>query len=113
VNHPKARMVSLTGSIATGATIISSTADSVKRMHMKLGGKAPMIIFNDADIDAAVGGIRTFGFYSAGQDCTAACRIYAQVDIYDAFVEKLGAAVAIIKCGYATRQSRSWGRMSA
>jgi hypothetical protein len=70
-------MVSLTGSIATGANIISSTADSVKRMHMELGGKAPVIMFDDADIDAAVEGIRTFGFYNAGQDCTAACRIYA------------------------------------
>jgi len=99
VNHPKVRMVSLTGSIATGANIISSTADSVKRMHMELGGKAPVIIFNDADIEAAVEGIRTFGFYNAGQDCTAACRIYAQAEIYDAFVEKLGAAVASIKYG--------------
>jgi acyl-CoA reductase-like NAD-dependent aldehyde dehydrogenase len=76
-------MVSLTGSIATGANIISSTADSVKRMHMELGGKAPVIIFDDADIDAAVEGIRTFGFYNAGQDCTAACRIYAQEGIYE------------------------------
>jgi aminobutyraldehyde dehydrogenase len=83
VTHPKVRMVSLTGSIATGANIISSTADSVKRMHMELGGKAPVIIFDDADIDAAVEGIRTFGFYNAGQDCTAACRIYAQEGIYE------------------------------
>ncbi|MFJ4373089.1 gamma-aminobutyraldehyde dehydrogenase [Pseudomonas japonica] len=99
VTHPKVRMVSLTGSIATGSNIISSTADSVKRMHMELGGKAPVIIFDDADIDAAVEGIRTFGFYNAGQDCTAACRIYAQSGIYEKFVEKLGAAVASIKYG--------------
>ena len=99
VTHPKVRMVSLTGSIATGSNIISSTADSVKRMHMELGGKAPVIIFDDADIDAAVEGIRTFGFYNAGQDCTAACRIYAQDGIYDRFVEKLGAAVSSIKYG--------------
>jgi len=99
VTHPKVRMVSLTGSIATGANIIASTADSVKRMHMELGGKAPVIIFDDADIDAAVEGIRTFGFYNAGQDCTAACRIYAQSGIYEQFVEKLGKAVASIKHG--------------
>ncbi|MET1077810.1 MAG: gamma-aminobutyraldehyde dehydrogenase [Pseudomonas sp.] len=99
VNHPSVRMVSLTGSIATGAGIIASTADSVKRLHMELGGKAPVIIFDDADIDAAVDGIRTFGFYNAGQDCTAACRIYAQQGIYERFVEKLGAAVASIKTG--------------
>ena len=99
VTHKKVRMVSLTGSIPTGSNIISSTADTVKRMHMELGGKAPVIIFNDADIDAAVDGIRAFGFYNAGQDCTAACRIYAQKDIYDQFVQKLGEAVGSIKYG--------------
>ncbi|MCQ0166328.1 gamma-aminobutyraldehyde dehydrogenase [Pseudomonas sp. S12(2018)] len=99
VTHPKVRMVSLTGSIATGSQIITSTADSVKRLHMELGGKAPVIIFDDADIDAAVEGIRTFGFYNAGQDCTAACRIYAQAGIYDTFVNKLGEAVASLRHG--------------
>ncbi|AMO78265.1 gamma-aminobutyraldehyde dehydrogenase [Pseudomonas citronellolis] len=97
--HPKVRMVSLTGSVATGSRIIAGTADTVKRMHMELGGKAPVIIFDDADIDAAVEGIRTFGFYNAGQDCTAACRIYAQKGIYAKFVEKLGEAVASIRYG--------------
>ncbi|GGU48404.1 gamma-aminobutyraldehyde dehydrogenase [Pseudomonas laurentiana] len=99
VTHPKVRMVSLTGSVATGSRIISGTADSVKRMHMELGGKAPVIIFDDADIDAAVEGIRTFGFYNAGQDCTAACRIYAQKGIYEQFVAKLGEAVSTIQPG--------------
>ena len=98
-NHPKVRMVSLTGSVATGSRIIAGTADTVKRMHMELGGKAPVIIFDDADIDAAVEGIRTFGFYNAGQDCTAACRIYAQKGIYAKFVEKLGEAVSTITYG--------------
>jgi aminobutyraldehyde dehydrogenase len=99
VTHKKVRMVSLTGSIPTGSSIISSTADTVKRMHMELGGKAPVIIFDDADLDAAVEGIRTFGFYNAGQDCTAACRIYAQKGIYEKFVAKLGEAVGSIKYG--------------
>ncbi len=99
VTHAKVRMVSLTGSIATGSHIIADTADSVKRMHMELGGKAPVIIFDDADIDAAVEGIRTFGFYNAGQDCTAACRIYAQKGIYEKFVQKLSEAVSTIKTG--------------
>ncbi len=98
-SHAKVRMVSLTGSVATGSRIIAGTADTVKRMHMELGGKAPVLIFDDADIDAAVEGIRTFGFYNAGQDCTAACRIYAQKGIYAKFVEKLGAAVASIQYG--------------
>lgn len=99
VTHKKVRMVSLTGSIPTGSNIISSTADTVKRMHMELGGKAPVIIFDDADLDAAVEGIRTFGFYNAGQDCTAACRIYVQKGIYEQFVTKLGEAVSSIKYG--------------
>ncbi|MBP0644495.1 aldehyde dehydrogenase family protein, partial [Mycobacterium tuberculosis] len=88
VTHPKVRMVSLTGSIPTGAHIIGATASSVKRMHMELGGKAPVLVFDDADIDAAIDGIRTFGFYNAGQDCTAACRLYVQAGIYDRFVER-------------------------
>ncbi len=99
VTHARVRMVSLTGSIATGANIISSTAASVKRMHMELGGKAPVLIFDDADIEAAVEGIRTFGFYNAGQDCTAACRIYAQKGIYEKFVAALGDAVGSLKTG--------------
>ena len=107
--HPKVRMVSLTGSIPTGSAIISSTADSVKRMHMELGGKAPVIIFDDADIDAAVEGIRTFGFYNAGQDCTAACRIYAQKGIYEQFVAKLGEAVSSIKYGLQDDESTELG----
>ena len=97
--HEKVRMVSLTGSIATGEHIIGHTASSIKRTHMELGGKAPVIVFDDADLDAVVEGVRTFGFYNAGQDCTAACRIYAQKGIYAALVEKLGAAVASLKMG--------------
>ncbi|MGJ7550900.1 gamma-aminobutyraldehyde dehydrogenase [Pseudomonas alloputida] len=99
VNHPKVRLVSLTGSVATGARIIASTASSVKRTHMELGGKAPVLIFDDADIDAAVEGIRAFGFYNAGQDCTAACRLYVQQGVYEQFISKLGEAVASLRMG--------------
>ncbi|MDH0144196.1 gamma-aminobutyraldehyde dehydrogenase [Aquipseudomonas alcaligenes] len=99
VTHPKVRMVSLTGSIPTGVNIVSSTAETMKRTHMELGGKAPVLIFDDADIDAAVEGIRAFGFYNAGQDCTAACRIYAQKGVYQQFVAKLGEAVSTLKLG--------------
>lgn len=99
--HPKVRMVSLTGSIATGEHIISHTAPSIKRTHMELGGKAPVIVFDDADIEAVVEGVRTFGYYNAGQDCTAACRLYAQKGIYDTLVEKLGAGGGNVKIGFA------------
>ncbi|AHJ73863.1 aminobutyraldehyde dehydrogenase [Kosakonia sacchari] len=111
--HEKVRMVSLTGSIATGEHIIGHTASSIKRTHMELGGKAPVIVFDDADLDAVVEGVRTFGFYNAGQDCTAACRIYAQKDIYDALVEKLGAAVASLKMGAPDDESTELGPLSS
>ncbi|WP_421333238.1 gamma-aminobutyraldehyde dehydrogenase [Aeromonas sp. 603607] len=99
VEHPLVRMVSLTGDIATGQKILQSAARTMKRTHLELGGKAPVIIFDDADMEAVVAGIRTFGFYNAGQDCTAACRIYAQGKIYDKFVAAMTEAVASIKVG--------------
>lgn len=98
-NHPLVKMVSLTGSVATGARIISNTSHDIKRMHMELGGKAPVIIFDDADIDAAVDGIRSFGFYNAGQDCCAASRLYVQDGVYDQFVSKVTEAVRTLRCG--------------
>lgn len=99
VEHPLVRMVSLTGDIATGQKILQSAARTMKRTHLELGGKAPVIIFDDADLEAVVAGIRTFGFYNAGQDCTAACRIYAQGKIYDKFVAAMTDAVASLKVG--------------
>ncbi len=89
--HPKISMVSITGDIATGKKVLTAAAKTVKRTHLELGGKAPVIIHDDADIDAAVAAIRTFGYYNAGQDCTAACRIYASDKIYDRFVAILPA----------------------
>ncbi|WP_407437917.1 aminobutyraldehyde dehydrogenase [Lelliottia sp.] len=111
--HEKVRMVSLTGSITTGEHIINHTASSIKRTHMELGGKAPVIVFDDADIDAVVDGVRTFGFYNAGQDCTAACRIYAQKGIYPQLVAKLGAAVATLKTGAPEDESTELGPLSS
>ncbi|MBO3275622.1 gamma-aminobutyraldehyde dehydrogenase [Pseudomonas schmalbachii] len=99
VSHDLVRMVSLTGSVGTGKSIIRSAAENVKRMHMELGGKAPVIVFDDADLQDVVAGIRTFGFYNAGQDCTAACRIYAGKKIYDNFVADLVSAVSSLKTG--------------
>ena len=66
---------------------------------MELGGKAPVLVFDDADLQQVVDGIRGFGFYNAGQDCTAACRIYAQKSIYAELVKRLGEAVASLKIG--------------
>jgi aminobutyraldehyde dehydrogenase len=77
INHPKVNMISITGDVATGKKVLQAAAKSVKRTHLELGGKAPVIVFDDADIEAVVAGLRAFGYYNAGQDCTAACRIYA------------------------------------
>ncbi len=97
INHPKINMVSITGDVATGKKVLAAAAKTVKRTHLELGGKAPVVIFDDADLEAVVQGIRTFGYYNAGQDCTAACRIYAQDGIYEKFVADLSAAVSTIR----------------
>jgi NAD-dependent aldehyde dehydrogenases len=77
--------------------ILQAAAKSVKRTHLELGGKAPVIVCDDADLDEVVNGIRTYGYYNAGQDCTAACRIYAQAGIYPKLVDALGEAVASLR----------------
>jgi aminobutyraldehyde dehydrogenase len=97
INHPKINMISITGDVATGKKVLQAAAKSVKRTHLELGGKAPVIVFDDADIDEVVQGLRAFGFYNAGQDCTAACRIYAGKKVHDKLVAELSAAVSTIK----------------
>ncbi|RYE41823.1 MAG: aldehyde dehydrogenase family protein, partial [Hyphomicrobiales bacterium] len=97
INHPKIDMVSITGDIATGKKVLQAAAKSVKRTHLELGGKAPVIVYDDADLDAVVSGLRAFGYYNAGQDCTAACRIYAGSKIYDRLVADLSSAVSTIQ----------------
>jgi aminobutyraldehyde dehydrogenase len=99
VEHPKVAMVSLTGDVATGRKILQAASGSLKRTHLELGGKAPVIVFDDADLTAVVEGLRTFGYYNAGQDCTAACRIYAGAKIHDKLVADLSSAVKSIKAG--------------
>ena len=99
VEHPKVAMVSLTGDVATGRKVLQAASGTLKRTHLELGGKAPVIVFDDADLAAVVEGLRTFGYYNAGQDCTAACRIYAGAKIHDKLVADLSAAVRSIKMG--------------
>ena len=109
VAHPRVRMVSLTGDVATGQKVLAAAAGNLKRTHLELGGKAPVIVFDDADLDAVVSGVRTFGFYNAGQDCTAACRIYAGSRIYDRLVADLTSAVKTIKVGRQTEEGVEMG----
>ncbi|MCB1031099.1 MAG: gamma-aminobutyraldehyde dehydrogenase, partial [Acidimicrobiales bacterium] len=96
VSHPIPDMVSITGSVRAGMEVMRSAADDLKNIHLELGGKAPVIVFGDADIERTVGGLKAFGYYNAGQDCTAACRVYAHASIYDRFVADLSAAAASI-----------------
>ncbi len=99
ISHPAVRTVSLTGDISTGRKVLEAASRGIKRTHLELGGKAPVIVFDDADLDAVVAGLRTFGYYNAGQDCTAACRVYAGDKIYDKLVADLASAVSTIKFG--------------
>lgn len=109
IHHPRVAMVSITGSIATGEKVVAAAAKPIKRTHLELGGKAPVVVFDDADLEAVVSGIRTFGFYNAGQDCTAACRIYAGSKIYDKLVADLAAAANSLKYDSATDTENELG----
>jgi aminobutyraldehyde dehydrogenase len=99
ISDPRVGMVSLTGDVATGQKVLAAASASLKRTHLELGGKAPVLVFDDADLGEVVSGLRSFGYYNAGQDCTAACRIYAGKKIHDNLVADLTAAVASIKVG--------------
>ena len=86
VEHPTANMVSITGSVRAGMEVAGSAAHDVKRVHLELGGKAPIVVFNDADIAAAAEWLAIAGYFNAGQDCTAATRVIVQAGAYDDFV---------------------------
>jgi betaine-aldehyde dehydrogenase len=99
IRHPKVGMVSLTGDVATGKEIARTAADTLKRVHLELGGKAPVLIFDDADIEAVVEGVKIAGYWNAGQDCTAATRVIAGPKVYDDFVAGLSEAAKSLKLG--------------
>lgn len=89
VDHRIPAMISITGSVRAGMAVAKAASGDLKRVHLELGGKAPVIVFNDADIESAVEGIVTAGYFNAGQDCTAATRILVQEGIHDEFVAAL------------------------
>jgi aminobutyraldehyde dehydrogenase len=97
INHPAVAMISLTGDVGTGRKVIAAAQATLKRTHLELGGKAPVIVFDDANLEEVVSGLRTFGFYNAGQDCTAACRVYASDKLYDNLVADLSSAASSLK----------------
>lgn len=98
-SHPAVRVVSFTGSTEVGKKLIVQCAGTVKKIYTELGGNAPFIVFDDADLDAAVEGVMISKFRNMGQTCVCANRLYAQAGIHDAFVEKLSAAVKKLKLG--------------
>ncbi|CAB4339202.1 MAG: aldehyde dehydrogenase family protein [Actinobacteria bacterium] len=91
VDHATPAMVSITGSVRAGMEVAGAAAKSLKRVHLELGGKAPVVVFNDADLAAAAEGIAIAGFFNAGQDCTAATRVLVQAGVYDEMVKLLAA----------------------
>jgi 1-pyrroline dehydrogenase len=99
VRHPDVRMVSLTGDVATGKEVARAAADTLKRVHLELGGKAPVLVFDDADPAAVAEGIKIAGYWNSGQDCTAASRVVAGPRIYDQLVEELVPAVESLRVG--------------
>jgi aminobutyraldehyde dehydrogenase len=99
VKHPDVRLVSLTGDVETGKSIARTAADNLKRVHLELGGKAPVIVFDDADPAAVAEGIKIGGYWNSGQDCTAASRVVAGPKIYDKLLEELVPAVESLHVG--------------
>lgn len=99
VTHPLVRLISLTGSVGTGKAIAKAASDSLARVHLELGGKAPVLVFDDADLEAVIEAVKIGGYYNAGQDCTAACRVVAGPGVYDDLVSGLAEAVAGLPVG--------------
>jgi 1-pyrroline dehydrogenase len=99
VKHPEVRLVSLTGDVETGKAIARTAADNLKRVHLELGGKAPVVVFDDADPAAVAEAIKIAGYWNSGQDCTAASRVVAGPKIYDKLIEELVPAVESLHVG--------------
>ncbi|MBK8446468.1 MAG: aminobutyraldehyde dehydrogenase [Micropruina sp.] len=98
--HPIPRMVSITGSTGAGIAVAKAAAADLKIAHLELGGKAPVVVFDDVDLAAAVEGISVAGLFNGGQDCTAATRVLCQAGVYDEFVAELGRAAAAVRTGF-------------
>ncbi|TDJ39376.1 MAG: NADP-dependent succinate-semialdehyde dehydrogenase I [Gammaproteobacteria bacterium] len=107
--NPTVRKLTFTGSTEIGKQLLAEAAATVKKVSMELGGNAPFIVFDDADLDAAVEGAMQSKYRNSGQTCVCTNRIYAQADIYDAFVEQLSAAVAELKVGPGTEEGVQQG----
>ncbi len=99
VRHPDVAMAALTGSVESGKKVAAAAADTLKRVHLELGGKAPVVVFDDADMETAMETIAGTGYYNAGQDCTAATRVLASRRVYDDVVSALADQAKALKMG--------------
>jgi betaine-aldehyde dehydrogenase len=109
VTHRTPQMVSITGSVRAGMEVAGSAATDLKRTHLELGGKAPVVVFDDADVEAAAASIAEAGYFNAGQDCTAATRVLASAGVYDDFVAALAAQAREIKTGAPDQEDVLYG----
>ena len=112
VGHPRPDMVSITGSVRAGAAV-AAASDGIKRVHLELGGKAPCVVFADADIAAAAEGIAGAGYFNAGQDCTAATRVLVAAEAYDEFVAALADAARATTVGMPEDDSSDLGPLNS
>jgi len=113
VRHPGVDMVSLTGDVATGKDVAKAASQTLKRVHLELGGKAPVVVFDDADLDAVNSWVKTAGFFNSGQDCTAATRVIAGPRIYDNLLSSLTKSVQSVKVGNPLEEGIEMGPMVA
>lgn len=109
VEHPLVEMISLTGSVGTGKAIAKAASDSLKRVHLELGGKAPVVVLDDADIATVAEAIKVGGFWNAGQDCTAACRVIVGAGIHDDAVDAITEAARSLVVGPTTDEATELG----
>ena len=109
VRHRDVAMVSLTGDVATGKEIARAASETLKRVHLELGGKAPVVVFDDADLEAVVEGVKIAGYFNAGQDCTAATRVLAGPKIHDDFASGIAEAARSLKVGDPTAEGTEMG----
>jgi betaine-aldehyde dehydrogenase len=112
VAHPTPQLVAITGSERAGIEVATAAAADVKRVHLELGGKAPVLVFDDADIERAVAGIAAAGYFNAGQDCTAATRVLVQDGIHDEFVAALAEAARATRTGLPYEEGVDFGALN-
>ncbi|MCQ1955397.1 gamma-aminobutyraldehyde dehydrogenase [Arthrobacter sp. zg-Y826] len=112
VEHPVPGLVSITGSVRAGIAVASGAAKTLKRAHLELGGKAPAVVFADADLDRTATAVAEFAFFNAGQDCTAITRVLVEDSVHDALVDKLVAAAKELKTGSDNDEENYFGPLN-